>query len=81
MSRGLNEAQVDALADRLRGTTDSLSEAMEDLELPDHDHDGVEHQLAAVNVEKCNTCDSWCDTSDLEPDDDDAQKQVCSDCR
>lgn len=78
MSR-LNESQVDALADRLRGTQESLIAALEDMELPEGDADDVEHQLAAVNVEKCKGCESWCDTSDLEDDGDNGS--VCSDCR
>ena len=80
MSR-LNDSQIDALADHLRGTQETLIAALEDLELPEGDVNDIERQLAAVNVERCNSCDSWCDTSDLEPDDDDSQKQVCSDCR
>lgn len=81
MTRGLNDSQIDALADRLRGTQEALISALEDMELPGTDTDEIEHQLAAVNVERCNRCDCWCDTSELEPDDDDSQKQVCSDCR
>jgi hypothetical protein len=78
MSRGLNDAQVDALADRLRGTSDALDEALDDLELPHHDHDEIEHQLSAVNVERCKGCSSWVDVSDLTENDD--GEMVCSDC-
>ncbi len=78
MSRGLSDAQVDALADRLRGTSDGLDEALADLELPAHDHDEIEHQLSAVNVERCGGCSSWVDVCDLTENDN--GDMVCSDC-
>lgn len=73
--RALADEQVADLAEALRGTTDSLDEALvRKFDIDQDDLDAEDHHELDEHVFLCDGCGWWCEASEMEGD------QTCSDC-
>ena len=88
---GLTVGQLQQLADRLRGTADSIQRGIETLEInpDDFDVNEVESELLDHNCECCKGCGWWFETHELVPDEEEYDNEDeetektghCQDCR
>ena len=73
MNRGWTQEQKHAVADQLRGTSDSIPAACEKLGIPEVDD--MEDELLDVGLESCCECGWWTDSPFINED------QVCEECQ
>lgn len=78
----INYEQCRELAERLVGTTLDLDTACEQIGLEEQDASELESMLLDHNVERCQGCGWWCNTSELAPDGEtDEGEGLCDDCK
>lgn len=77
--RTVTPAQRDLIAQRLLGTQDSGYEALLDLPGGDAlDEGDVVEVMAEANIEQCEECNTWVESSELT--DDDGDTTSCTGC-
>ena len=69
--------ELEALANTLAGTCDSIDAGLEriDLEPGDYDTTNVQDDLIGLNTELCIGCQWWFESCELDPD------AYCEDCQ
>ena len=76
------EAQIDAIAEAVQGTCDSLEAVCERLEIPIGDVNELESALVDVNTERCTGCGWWSESCELSGlGDTDLGEGLCQDCK